>query len=254
MADIEIEFAPPLARIKLNRPDRRNAMSMAMWLGLADAVYAVEENDDVRVLIVEGAGGNFCAGADIFEFDTAFADVEAARKYLAAIEKGLTALAHYNRPTIALFEGSSIGGGLAIGLCCDLRFCAEDAHLAVPPAKLGLLYGPIETRRLVQIVGPARAKDMLFSGRRVETGEALMFGLISRRLAAGELRPAAETYAQQLATLSQTSICGAKAMVNAVVRHEDDAISRTRVEEAAMGADFKEGRAAFAGKRKAEFG
>jgi enoyl-CoA hydratase/carnithine racemase len=254
MAEIEIAFEPPLARVKLNRPDRRNAMSRAMWLGLADAAFEINARSDARVVLIEGAGGNFCSGADISEFDTAFATPEAARDYLAAIEKGLTALARLDRPTIALLEGASIGGGLAVGLSCDLRFCAEDAHIAVPPAKLGLLYGPVETRRLVELIGPSRAKDLLFSGRRVSSEEALAIGLIDRRVAATDLRAQAEAYAGELSGLSQTSIRGAKAMVADILAGEDANIPRGRVETAALGADFREGRAAFAERRRPRFG
>jgi enoyl-CoA hydratase/carnithine racemase len=253
MADIEISFDAPLAYIRLNRPDRRNAMTRAMWLGLADAAFETEARPDVRAVIVEGAGGHFCSGADVSEFDSVFANADSSRDYLAAIEMGLTALARLDRPTIALFEGASIGGGLAVGLSCDLRFAAEDAHIAIPPAKLGLLYGPVETRRLVELVGPSRAKDLLFSGRRVETSEALALGLIDRRVPPTNLRSVAEVYAREIALLSQTSICGAKAMISAIAAGEDHDILRARVESAAMGPDFKEGRLAFAEKRRARF-
>ena len=253
MAEIEIVYDAPLARIKLNRPERRNAMSRAMWLALAEAAFAIEARADVSVVLVEGEGGDFCSGADISEFDQAFASPDSTREYLAAIERGLTALARLDRPTIALFEGASIGGGLAVGLSCDLRFCAEDAHIVVPPAKLGLLYGPVETRRLVELIGPSRAKDLLFSGRRVPPEEALAIGLIDRRVPAAALRIEAEAYASELAKLSQTSIRGAKAMVATILAGGDDDALRARMETAALGADFKEGRAAFAEKRRPRF-
>ena len=188
MRELSLSFEPPLARLRLARPERRNAMTLAMWRALPELCAEIERREDARVVVVEGAGGHFCAGADISEFDAVFRDAEAAREYLGAIEDSLEALIALAVPTIAALEGSSIGGGLALALCCDLRFCAENAHLAIPPAKLGLLYGPVETRRLVELVGPARAKDLLFSGRRVETEEALNIGLIDRRVPAGELR------------------------------------------------------------------
>lgn len=253
-ADLDVIFEPPLARIRIHRPDRRNAMSRAMWLALADAVQAIEARADIRVALVQGSGGHFCAGADISEFDEVFGSAAATRDYLAAIEKGLTALARLDRPTIALFQGSSIGGGLAIGLACDLRFSADDAHIAAPPAKLGLLYGPVETRRLVELVGPSRAKDILFSARRLPTEEALAIGLIDRRLPAASVHAEAEAYARDLAVLSQTSIRGAKAMIEGALAGEPDAGTRALVEGAAEGADFREGRTAFAEKRRPKFG
>ncbi len=205
-------------------------------------------------MLVQGSGGHFCAGADISEFEHVYATQEATRDYLAAIENGLTALARLDRPTLALFEGSSIGGGLAIGLACDLRFATEDAHIAAPPAKLGLLYGPAETRRLADLVGPSRAKDLLFSGRRVPTEEALAIGLIDRRLPAERLHAEAEAYARELAALSQTSIRGAKAMIDALGGDGPEVGLRALVEAAAQGEDFQEGRAAYAERRRPKFG
>jgi enoyl-CoA hydratase/carnithine racemase len=253
MPDVNVEFEPPLARIRIHSPDRRNAMSRAMWLTLADAVYAIEARPDVLVVLVQGSSGHFCAGADMSEFAIVFETPETTRDYLAAIEKGLTALARLERPTIALFEGSSIGGGLAIGLACDLRFAAEDAHIAAPPAKLGLLYGPVETRRLAELVGPSRAKDLLFSGRRALTEEALAIGLIDRRLPAANLAAEAQTYALELAKLSQTSIRGAKATAEAALAGDSPDTLRAHVEAAALGADFREGKLAFAEKRRPKF-
>ena len=253
MQAVSLEFEPPLARLTLNVPQRRNAMSQAMWRAIPHLCAEIEARDDVRVVILEGAGGHFCAGADISEFDEVYRDREATRAYLDAIESCLRALIAIDRPTIAKLEGSAIGGGLALAMGCDLRFSAEDAYLAVPPAKLGLLYGPVETRRLVKLVGPARAKDLLFSGRKVETAEALAMGLIDRRVAPSELHGAVETYARDLASLSQTSIRGAKRIVDAGSGGAQVDL-RALIEAAALDEDFREGRAAFAARRKPTFG
>jgi enoyl-CoA hydratase/carnithine racemase len=228
-------------------------MTGAMWRSLADVCAEIEARSDVAVVIVEGAGGHFCSGADIGEFDLAFADLAAARGYLGAIETGLSALAALDRPTLARLEGSCIGGGLAVALACDLRFAAEDAHLAVPPAKLGLLYGLVETRLLVEAVGPAAAKDLLFSARRVGADEALRLGLVDRVLPGAELAGAVETYSRDLTALSGASIRGAKKSVRAAL-DGDVAGLRALVETAALGADFAEGRAAFQAKRAPRFG
>ena len=253
MQELTVEFEPPLARIRLDVPERRNAMSLKMWRAIPALCAEVEARADAKVVVLEGAGGHFCAGADISEFDEVYRDAAATRAYLDAIESCLRALIAIDRPAIAKIEGSAVGGGLALAIGCDLRFASEDAHLAVPPAKLGLLYGPVETRRLVELIGPARAKDLLFSGRKVETAEALTMGLIDRRVALSELHGAVETYARDLAALSQTSVRGAKRMVEAG-SNGADADLRALVEGAALGCDFGEGRAAFAERRKPKFG
>ncbi len=253
MSRLRLVVEAPLARLVLDRPERRNAMSAAMWRGLAELCGEIERRSEIDAVIVEGVGGHFCSGADIAEFDEVFADLDAARAYLGAIETGLEALARLDRPSLAKVEGATVGGGLALALACDLRFAAEEAHLAIPPAKLGLLYGPVETRLLVETIGAAAARDLLFSARRVETEEALRLGLINRRLAAADLDDAVERQARDWTKLSRVSIRGAKKAVRAALGSNHGEL-RALVEAAAMGEDFREGRAAFAAKRPPQFG
>ncbi len=255
MSDIELKFDAPLARLRLNSPSRRNAMSRAMWLALPGICAEIEARADALVVIVDGAGGDFCAGADISEFDQVYRDAAATHEYVDAIQAALVALAALDRPTIAALSGVAVGGGLGLALSCDLRFCGEDAYLAITPAKLGLLYGHAETRRLVDLIGPARAKDLLFSGRRIEPAEALAIGLVDRVLPASELNGNVSAYAAEVARLSQRSIRGAKRAVDAIARgmSEESPAFRAGVEDAALGEDFREGRAAFAAKRAPDF-
>ena len=255
MSDIALILEPPVARIRLCRPDRRNAMSRAMWLALPEFCARIAATPEALVVVVEGADGHFCAGADIAEFETVYRDAAATRDYGDAIQDGLKALAALERPTLAALRGNAIGGGLALALCCDLRFCAEDAVLAITPARLGLLYGFVETRRLVEAIGPARAKDLLFSGRRVGGDEALAIGLVDRLVAPARLEAAVEAYARDLAGLSQQSIRGAKIAIEAIAAGlaEESPGFRALVETAAAGEDFAEGRAAFMAKRAPQF-
>ncbi len=254
MTDIALHFEPPFARIVLNRPERHNAISRAMWRALPAIRTAIEAREDILVVLVEGAGGHFSAGADISEFDAVYRDAAAARDYGDAVQGGLQALIDLDRPAIAVLRGNAVGGGLGLAMACDLRFCAADAYLAVTPAKLGLVYGHAETRRLVELVGPSRAKDLLFTGRRIETEEALSIGLIDRRVETA-LQDTVLGYARGLADLSQASIRGAKRAVDAVsagMTFETPAY-RALAESAALGTDFAEGRAAFAEKRPPRF-
>jgi enoyl-CoA hydratase/carnithine racemase len=254
MDEIILTIEPPLARLRLNRPERRNAMSRAMWLALPELCARIEASAAL-VVIVEGAGGHFCAGADIGEFAEVYRDAAGTRDYVDAIQNALNAIAALDSPTIARIDGNCVGGGLALAMACDLRFCAADALLAITPAKLGLLYGFAETRRLIELIGPARAKDLLFSARNVPPVEALAIGLVDRVESPETLEGSAMAYAGELSGLSQHSIRGAKAAVAAIsggLRQESDPF-RALVEQAALGADFAEGRKAFVEKRAARF-
>jgi enoyl-CoA hydratase/carnithine racemase len=251
MDGITLSIDASLARLKLNRPQRRNAVSFAMWRALPRFCAEIEAAEEALAVIVEGAGDHFSAGADIGEFESVYGDASVVGDYLSAIQDGLNALIRLDRPTLAVVRGNAIGGGLAIALCCDLRFCAAGAHLAATPAKLGLLYGFAETRRLVEAVGPSRAKDILFSGRRVAVEEALAIGLIDRLVPREALDEAATAYALELARLSQFSIRGSKAAVEAVaggLAKETPAFRRL-IQRAAAERDWVEGAKAFAEKR-----
>jgi enoyl-CoA hydratase/carnithine racemase len=254
MTEISLRFEPPFARVVLNRPERRNAITCAMWRALPAIRAAIEAREDLLVTLVEGEGAHFSAGADIAELGDIYRDPAATRDFGDAMQNGLKTLMDLDRPTIAVIRGVAIGAGLGLALACDLRFCAADAHLAITPAKLGLIYGHAETRRLVELVGPSRAKDLLFTARRIETDEALAIGLIDRRVETA-LQETALGYARGMAELSQASVRGCKRAVGAIaagMAHETPAY-RALTEAAALGPDFAEGRAAFAEKRRAKF-
>jgi len=170
MTEISLRFEPPFARIVLNRPERRNAITRAMWRALPAIRAAIEAREDLLVALVEGEGAHFSAGADIVELGDIYRDAAATRDFGDAMQDGLKALMNLDRPTIAVIRGVAIGAGLGLALACDLRFCADDAHLAITPARLGLIYGHAETRRLVELVGPSRAKDLLFTARQADEG------------------------------------------------------------------------------------
>jgi enoyl-CoA hydratase/carnithine racemase len=254
MTDISLRFEPPFARIVLNRPERRNAITRAMWRALPGISASIEAREDLLVTLVEGEGADFSAGADLVQLGEIYRDAAAARDYGDAVQDGLKALIELDRPTIAIIRGVAIGGGLGLALACDLRFCAADAHLAITPAKRGLIYGHAETSRLIELVGPSRAKDLLFTARRIETDEALAIGLIDRRVETA-LRDTALGYARGLADMSQMSIRGAKRAVDAIAAGMlmETPDYRALTEAAALGPDFAEGRDAFAEKRTATF-
>jgi len=253
---LRLLHAGPVATLELNQPEKHNAVSSAMWRALPEAVAAIEADAAIRVVLVRGAGGRaFSAGADISEFADVYSDAGRTEAYNAAVRAGQAALRHLQRPVIAVIDGVCVGGGCGIALACDLRFASSSARFAITPARLGLAYSYADTAQLVEKVGPARAKDILFSGRMLPAEEALAIGLIDRVIAAEELEGTVRNYAADLALLSQTSIRAAKAIVNMLV--DDGAetpAEAARIADASFaGPDFEEGFRAFLEKRKPRF-
>lgn len=245
-----------IATLELNAPERRNAMSAAMWAGISEAVAAIGQDDEVRVLLVRGAGGKaFCAGAHIGEFGELYATPGSARDYNAVIRAAQAGLRNLARPTIAVIEGACVGGGCGIALACDLRFAAADARFAITPARLGLAYSYADTAQLVEKVGPARAKDILFSGRMLDAQEALRIGLVDRLCSGDALADDALAYARTLAGVSQASIRTAKQMINRLsdLAAKGDPAMDALFDAAFSSADFKEGYNAFLAKRPPSF-
>lgn len=245
----------PVARIILDRPEKRNALSEAMWAALGEAARELSGDTGVRVVIVSGEGGSFAAGADITEFETVYASPERAEAYAATISGALSAIAALPLPVIARIEGACVGGGCAVALACDLRFCSSDARFAVTPARLGLAYPFEDTRRLVDAVGPSAAKDLLFSARFIDADEALRIRLVDRLAPPGELDAVLGDYVDTLLGVSGATARGAKAAVNAVASGTREETARTRAafRAAFSGEDFKEGYQAFLERRAPRF-
>jgi enoyl-CoA hydratase/carnithine racemase len=249
---LSFSVADGTGRIVIRRPARRNAFSRAMWRRLAVLLSTASADPDVRVLLLRGDGGHFSAGADITEFEATYADAATAEAATAEITGAIEALAAMDRPTIAAISGACVGGGASLALACDLRIADATARFAVTPARLGLIYSHGDTRRLVRAVGPAGAKDLLFTGRMVEAEEAARIGLVQRL--AGDATAEAEMLAATLARSSRPALRAIKRMVEDVAdgvpegpRHREAFAASFR------GADFAEGRAAFLGKRAPRF-
>lgn len=241
-----------IGRIVIRRPARRNAFSRAMWRRLAALIEVAASEASLGVLLLAGEGGHFCAGADISEFEASYADAAAADAANLEISAAIEALSGFAKPTIAALSGACVGGGVSLALASDLRIADATARFAVTPAKLGLIYSHGDTLRLVRAVGPARAKELLFTGRMVGAEEAARIGLV------GALEPdarfAAEAVAATLAAASRPALRTIKRMVEDVVAGLPEC-PQHRAAFAAMfrGDDFAEGRAAFLEKRAARF-
>jgi len=242
------------ATLWINRPDKRNALTVAMWATLPARVAEAVADPDIKLLFLRGAGGVFAAGADIAEMPEVYATTEAALKNDEKIQGAMKALEDCPKAVIALIEGPCVGGGCGLALACDLRIGVVGSRYGVTPAKLGLVYGAGDTRRLIQAVGLSKAKDILFTGRLLDSAEALSCGLIDRLVAAEELDEVASDYAAKISAASVYSIRAQKQILAMLRGGCDDAeASRALFGASFAGADFKEGFAAFMEKRPAQF-
>ena len=243
--------------IVFNHPERRNAMSLDMWAGLAEAARAFECDPEVRVVVMRGAGGRaFVSGADISEFESQRANASQKRSYDEVAANGQAGLARLTKPLLALIEGYCVGGGLALALSADIRFATRDARFAIPAARLGLGYDYRGLATLARVVGPSVAKDLLFSARFVEAPEALTLGLVNFVSDVERIEQEVADYAARVAQNAPLTVRAAKAAVRAFERYAD---AQQDDEVAAMVArcfdseDYREGRRAFMGKRVPRF-
>ena len=240
--------------IVFNNPGKHNAMSFEMSQGAMRGLNSFAADDEVRVVVLTGAGGKaFVSGADISEFEKNRATAEQDRKY-AARSGGLYAqVRELAKPTIAMIDGYCMGGGLALAAACDLRFCSEGSVFAIPAARLSIAYRLDFLGWVVDLVGPSRAKDILFSGRRLGAAEALAMGLVNRVVPADQLDAAVRDYAKILVDNAPLSIRASKLIIDELVKdapERDLALCARLSAECFDSEDFKEGRRAFMEKRK----
>lgn len=256
MSDIQIEREAPLAWVLLNRPQRRNAVTTAMWQRLPALVTELQADASVRVALLRGAGQEaFSAGADISEMEATMAHPERMRSMQDSVQVAQDVWARLTLPTIAVIHGACVGGGCGLALACDLRLAADDSVFAIPPAKLGLVYSLADTKRLVDLVGPSFAKEMLFTGRRVSAREAYDCGLVNHVLPAAELDAAARELALGIASNAQSSVRGAKRIIAELIdgSHAESTETRALYDDAFSSAEFIEGARAFLEKRLPRF-
>jgi enoyl-CoA hydratase len=246
-----------VAHVRFNNPARHNAMSLAMWEGLAETCARLAEDGAVRVVVLSGAGGRaFVSGADISEFGESRTGAAASASSNAAVSRAEAALAALPVPSLAAIRGYCIGGGLGIALRCDLRLCSEGSRFAVPAARLGLGYGPDGVKALADVVGPAATADILFTARQIGADEALRLGLVGAVLADDALDAAVDEKVGRIAGNAPLTLRAVKAALQELRRPEGERDPQ-RVEALVAAcfdsADYREGQAAFAEKRKPEF-
>ena len=248
----------PVAILTINRPQRLNAISHAMFLQLPRLVDEAGAMPGVRALVLRGAGSRaFSAGADISEFETTRMTKEQAAAYDDAVLGAEEALAAFPSPTIAAVHGHCYGGGCGLALACDIRFAAAGARFAITPARLGLVYQLRGTKRLVDLVGPSRAKIILMSGADYSAAQARAFGLVDEVYDdAAALDAAVREFTALLAARSGVTQRAVKETVARIldgVTHDDESHARLRA-SALDSPDYAEGVRAFLERRPPAFG
>lgn len=240
-----------------NNPARRNAVSLEMWEGLGVILSNYQEDDDVRIVVMKGAGDKaFVSGADISEFDKKRGSSEAKADYGKSAAFGSRMLYTLDKPLIAMIQGWCLGGGMAIALNADVRIATKDSRFGIPAAKLGLGYEYGGVKALVDLVGPSHASDILFSARFLNTEEALRIGLINRVVSRDELEETVRDYARMIAGNAPMTVKAEKAAIKEAVKDREDrdlAKVRALVNACFNSKDYAEGRRAFMEKRKPEF-
>jgi enoyl-CoA hydratase/carnithine racemase len=256
MSDLQIEFSPPAAWVTLNRPEKHNAVTAQMWSALPAVARQIETMPSIRAVLLRGAGtAAFSAGADIAEMRANLAHPERMREMQAAVQVAMDAWARVPIPTIAVIRGACTGGGCGLTLTCDLRIATPDSFFSVPPARLGLVYSLADSRRLVDLVGPSRAKDILFTARRVDASEALAIGLVNEIVPAERLEARALELVATIAANAGHSVRSAKTIVNAIAdgATAETSDSRRLYDESFSSPEFAEGARAFLEKRAPRF-
>ncbi|MBE08862.1 MAG: enoyl-CoA hydratase [Rhodospirillaceae bacterium] len=246
-----------VGRVIFDNVAKHNAVSRAMWDQLADTMEAYDADDEVRVVVLEGAGDRaFVSGADISQFENEHANLDATKAYGQSVGRGYGAVQNSVKPTIAKIRGYCFGGGVGIAICTDIRICSDNSNFCIPAAKLGVGYGPDNTKVLVDLVGPSFAKEIFYTGRRFDAEEARMMGLVNRVVQFDDLDDYVQGYTDMMTSNAPLSLRATNLIVNELVKDEsqrDKAKCAQLVEDCAGSDDLKEGRRAFMEKRKPEF-
>lgn len=247
-----------IATVTFNRPERRNAITFAMWNHLQRLLVDLKENPAVRVIVFRGAGGAaFSAGADISEFATHRNNAAKATLYNAAFDAAMDMAEAVGKPTLCLIEGACVGGGCEFSTACDIRIASETARMGVPIARLGLPIAYREMRRMVRLIGHAKTMELLLTAAIVPASEAHAIGLVNHVVPTDDIEAFTYDMANRIAALAPVVHRVHKEILHTVLEHpaldgltpahQALAVSPYETE------DFQEGWRAFLEKRPPQF-
>jgi len=253
--EARFESTGPVAFLTFDRPQARNALTWAMYDALVAACDRVDADDTVRVFVVRAEGEAFAAGTDIRQF-TSFASGDEGLAYERKLDAVIDRLERVAVPTIAQVHGVAAGAGCAIALTCDFRVCTPAAQFGVPIARtLGNCLSAANVARIADLIGPARTKDLLFTGRLIDAAEATALGLVTAVVERQRLDAAVRDLAQTLAANAPLTIRATKETLRrlAVRRRLDAGAADDLIAACYASADFREGVASFIEKRRPRF-
>lgn len=251
---LQLNVENGIAVLTINRPEKRNALTLALWRAIGESMSTLGARADIHAIVLTGTGDSFCAGADISEFDTVRATEAQVIEYELAFDTCCDRIEAVPKPTIACINGFCLGGGMNLAMSCDFRYAVPSAQLSIPAARLCIVYGQKGTRRLYELVGVARAKQILYSGQRIDAREAHRIGLVDE--VDEDIVNRTMAFAAVLAESAPLSIRGAKALLNHMASHDAPMSAeavQSYVDEAAKSWDYAEGRSAFAERRSPRF-
>lgn len=247
MGGLRVSVEAAVATLTLDRPEARNALTPELIAELVRTLEEVAADQAVRVVVLRGAGGSFCAGYNLNRLTSP--GTTAAGRERDEVERACSILAALRMPTLAAVTGAASGAGCDLAVSCDIRFATEDARFAMPPARLGILYGADGIRRLTVLVGPAVAKELLFTGAPIDARRALAIGLVDRLVPAASLDDEVASFASQVVANARLSIEASKRIVDGAPADEI-----AEAQRAVWGsADAREGSRAFRERRTPRF-
>ena len=243
--------------IRFNNPAKHNALSMDMWEAVPLLLEQAGHDDNVRMVVFSGEGDKaFVSGADISQFEDLRAMKEAVKRYEQLAEAALQGIYEFAKPTVACIRGYCIGGGVNVAISCDMRVASSDSVFSIPATRLGLGYRFSAMKNLTQLVGPGYAKDIFFTGRRLDAAEALRIGLVNRIAEPAGLPALLAEYTTAITTGAPLTIKAGKRIIQEVLKLNADfdvEMSRRLILDCFESEDYAEGRKAFMEKRKPVF-
>jgi enoyl-CoA hydratase len=251
------EIDGPVGTVVFNQPEKHNAVTVEMWIGLGEIIAEMEADAAIRVVVLRGAGEKaFVSGADISQFDKTRANAAVAAQHAMRMATGRGAVKRCAKPTIAAIRGYCLGGGLGIALQADIRIAATDSQFGIPAGRLGIAYAFEGLRTLVDVVGPAHARMIMYSANRLDAAEAARIGLINCAVPGDSLWSEVGALAARIASNAPISVAAAKAGIDMSLRDADQrdlGLLEEFQRRSLNSEDYREGRAAFKEKRQPVF-